>query len=128
MARNGIVIAAGSKMIRRIVIDHDDPASHAGEGETVILVGRAPSLEEAVAAVIDTTGVTPPDPRCVVIDEKGEVVDVKMLDPELDAAAFPGKTLKLHSEADRGWVYDSGKDELSRKDADVVEIAVERER
>lgn len=132
MAICGVVYAAGSKMIRRIVVP-DSPrelAGHVGPGEALVEFDSdgIPSMAACEAVVFAATGVRPPYPRCVVIDEKGEVVDVKMIDPDLDAAAFPGKTLKLHDAADRGWVYDSGKDELSPKVTEDVEVVAERAR
>jgi hypothetical protein len=130
--RVGVIYAAGSKIIRRIVVpDHPrELAGHVSQGEALAEFDSdgIPSMEACDAAVLAATGVKPPDPRCVVIDEKGDVVDVLMADPELDAATFPGKTLRLHDKADRGWVYDSGKDEFSRKVTEEVEVATERER
>lgn len=103
----GVVIGEKSKIVRRIVVPDRDatlviPGFYTSKGESIIIIDRAKGAYPDVinAAIEQATGVKPSDPRTIVIDKDGMVVDVILADPELDS--IPDKTLVLSPDADVG--------------------------
>jgi hypothetical protein len=104
-----IIYAAGSKAIRRVIVDDDEArlAAHVDKGEGIVIVGRDveghqvvrtekgdesvlfagdyPDLAECEALVERLTGCRPEPSRCVVLDGDQNVVSEIMADPLLDA-------------------------------------------
>jgi hypothetical protein len=121
IGRIGIVVSAGSKMIRRIVVpDRDDGEldhGHVGHGERMIKVIRPSNLRMATIAALvrKHTGTVPPDSRCAVVRldkpldmsnaDTGEVVAVIHADPEIDA--IDGCVLVSHPAVAIGWRWHS---------------------
>lgn len=109
MASNvkGIIYGTQSKIVRRFVIP--DPgenvnfALHVGPGESVLLVPITDdtSLEAANAAVERATGVRPANPRCVIVNPQGDVLDTIAADPLIDV--HPNGQLFQHDRAGPGW-------------------------
>lgn len=98
----GIVYAAGSKAVRRIIAPDNDAQlltpGWAGAGETLLITarpadfnGEQPDIAWAKAQVKASTGIDPPDLTCAVIDKTGTVEAVIAADPALDTIA--GKTV-----------------------------------
>jgi hypothetical protein len=98
----GIVYAAGSKAVRRIIAPDRDAQlltpGWAGAGETLLITARPadfnvqkPDIAWAKAQVKAQTGVAPPDLTCAVIDKTNTVEAIIAADPALDA--IPGKTV-----------------------------------
>lgn len=105
---SAIIYAAGSKSIRRVVIDDDEAklAGHVGPGEGIILVGRDVEGSTIIKAdreaeplllsdatlnlagckdiVERVTGQKPADARCVVLGVEMKVAAIIMADPLLD--------------------------------------------
>lgn len=114
----GIVCSTGNAHIRRYVYPDTDAqmnaAANVGIGETLVLCGIGPYPNTAAwlaavnAAVLAALGKVPGNPRCAVIDGSGNVVDVVMCDPSVDAASFPGMTLVLDANAGPGWTWTVG--------------------
>lgn len=113
MSRIGIVVSAGSKMIRRIVVpDVSDaelgfhPISH---GEQMLVINKPSNFDiAAVPAMVEQlTGVTPPSSRCAVVVKanavSGSVVNIIHADPAVDSVQ--GCTLMLDPTAEVGWTW-----------------------
>ena len=113
----GIVVSAGSKIIRRVVVPDNDATElsfhpvAAGEEMLVADLASAPAAPD-VSAILDwlvhgKTGVVPPSSRCAVVVKanaiSGNVVDVKHADPAFDSV--PGAVLMLHPTVAIGWTW-----------------------
>jgi hypothetical protein len=107
----GIVYAAGSKMIRRIIVpDRDGELNdqlHVMPGEVMLKVDKALgfSVAQASAHVFAATGVQPLNPRHALINPAGRVVRIVHADPTLDP---PGAQLTMVQTdvADVDWTWD----------------------
>lgn len=99
----GIIYATNSTMVRRII--HPDRDSelndpdYLGKGESMMIVEKstAQTLLQIEAIVTKYTGKPTPDPRCVVLNEKGVVESVIYADPEIDS--IPDRTIISHAKA-----------------------------
>lgn len=115
MARTsiGLVIASGSKILRRVIVPDDDVElenrSHVQPGEMLIRYpADAPrDLESLKSAVQTATGVLPPSARTAVVNANGDVVGLCLADPALDK--IDGHMLVLSDEAHIGWRHSNGK-------------------
>jgi hypothetical protein len=129
MAKYGVIYAAGSKMVRRIVVSDDlnyDYSQHVGDGEEVLVEERTRtrdgkgddvSVHAARAAVRIATGIEPPEHVCAVVDGTGLVVNMIAADPDLDT--LPEHTLVLaYAGVGIGCTYDQATDTFS---APIVE-------
>jgi hypothetical protein len=114
----GVVCSTGNALIRRYVYPDTDAqmavAANVQTGETLVLVSIGPYPNPAAwlaavsSAVTTALGKAPGNPRCAIIDGAGNVVNVVMVDPVLDSAAFPGMTLVLDANAGPGWTWTAG--------------------
>lgn len=119
MAQYGVIYAAGSKMVRRIVVSDDpnyDYSQHVGEGEEHLVNERLTrdgkediSVHAARAHVKAKTGIDPPEYVCAVVDGTGLVVNMIAADPDIDS--IPEHTLVLaYPGVGIGCTYDQASD------------------
>lgn len=102
-----VVVAEGSKTLRRIIRTDGDPAkvvtTHAGERVIETQLAEYDHLRDANAlAAWLAEKIGPPlhDCRCVEINAEGLVVGVHQADPVLDKPVFgEAHTLELHATA-----------------------------
>lgn len=110
MNRAFIIYGATSGIVRRVVTTDSTDfriSNHLGLGETHVEV---PNFDPQVGVDVDqvmiaTKGITPPSPRCAII-QNGNVVGVVNADPNIDT--LPGAQLILHPDADIGWKHNGG--------------------
>jgi hypothetical protein len=90
----GIVYGEQSGIVRHIIIPDNDAGLRnvvLQPGEAIVAVDRlkfkkgSPDTNDAIAAVEEVRGKPSDDPRCVVVDAKGVVVDVLLADPLIDS-------------------------------------------
>lgn len=88
----GVVFAAGTKALRRIIKNSQELSKHGVvNGESMLIGDVAENLspEEFLLAcenlVQAATGVKPADPRCAVVNGLGLVVEIIKADPAIDA-------------------------------------------
>jgi hypothetical protein len=94
----GIVYAAGSKAVRRIISPDNDAQltkpGLAGAGETLLIAPKPsnfnvqkPDLAYCKAQVKTQTGIDPPNLTCAVIDNTNTVRAIIAADPALDSVS-----------------------------------------
>ena len=85
-----VFYATASKILRRKVIPDDDAqlrTLRAPRGESMLLMPLALPHDDAAcrAAITAATGVTPPDGRCCIVHDSGDIIEVCNADPTLDS-------------------------------------------
>lgn len=128
MSSYGIIYAANSKAVRRIVVSDDpnyDYSLHVGPGEAHIVADKKQGSDvfAARAAVEAATGEKSLEPLCAVIDKSGVVVKMMMADPELDAIEAH-ELIRAYADVAEGHTYDKASDTFI---APIVTIKVSDE-
>lgn len=108
----GVVVAAGSKQIRRILAISDQAlASYkpdAGESLLIFPIPQSPLDLAAIKALVQqATGTVPPDLVCAVVDQANTVVEMFAGDAAVDTKHPAGQVIDAYSpDVTLGCTYD----------------------
>lgn len=137
-----IYIATESKMIRGVLVpDSDEQLTlcRTPAGETMLIVPAfngglfdergvpdPANYQYVIDQVVKATGVTPPDPRCAVVDQSGVVEAMICADPAIDSVTDRELIQAYHPEIAVGCLYDRQSREFTVP-AKVIPASVDKQ-
>ncbi len=121
-----VVYAAGSRIIRRVIVSDGDVRAELVDGEAVMEIPektyRAASAEGVAAYVAERIGPPLHDGRCVEVDKQGEVVAVYLADPVIDKPRYSLEhSIEVSKTAEVGQVKDARGQFVAKADLVGVE-------
>lgn len=123
-----VVYAAGSRIIRRVIVSDGDALKHAAlvDGEAALEIPektyREASAEDVAAYVAERIGPPLHDGRCVEVDKQGEVVAVYLADPVIDKPRYSLEhSIEVSKTAEIGQVKDARGQFVAKADLVGVE-------